>query len=159
MGYNVAGGKPPEGETTYISRTHDTADLFHRVQVGTQTTVHGEDLLIDDGGNRQAVEAIGECLPELDVVPPFAFIIETIDSVDGGALVVPTEDEEVLGVFDLVCEEKADGFEGLLATVNVVSEEKVVGFWREATVFKEAQKIVVLAVDITANLNVVSSLR
>lgn len=119
--------------------------------------MHGEDLLIDDGGNRQAVEAIGECLPELDVVPPFAFIIETIDSVDGCALVVPTEDEEIFGVLDLVCEEKADGFEGLLATVNVVSEEKVVGFWREATVFKEAQKIVVLAVDITADLNIVST--
>ena len=157
MGY-IFGGRISGEEATYISRTHNTANLLHRVQVGAQTTVHGEDLLVDDGGNRQAVEAIGECLPKLDVVPSFAFIIETIDSVNGGALVVPTEDEEIFGVLDLVCEEKADGFEGLLATVNVVSEEKVVGFWREATVFKEAQKIVVLAMDITANLSFVSTL-
>lgn len=139
-------------QTTYISRTHNPTDLFHRVQVGAQTAVHSEDLLIDNGGNRQAVEAIGECLPELDVVPPLAFIVEAIDSVNRGALVVSTENEEVFGILDLVREEKADGFEGLLAAVNVVSEEEIVGLWREATVFEKAQKIVILAVNVTANL-------
>ena len=137
---------------TYISRTHDTADLFHRVQVRTKTTVHGENLLIDNGRNGQAVEAIGECLPKFDVVPPLAFIVETVDSVDGGALVVTTENEEVLGVFDLVSQKEADGLKRLLATVDIVTQEQVVGFRREATVFEETQKIVVLAVDITANL-------
>ena len=81
MGY-IFGGRISGEEATYISRTHNTANLLHRVQVGAQTTVHGEDLLVDDGGNRQAVEAIGECLPKLDVVPSFAFIIETIDLSD-----------------------------------------------------------------------------
>ncbi len=37
-----------------------------------QTTVHGEDLLIDDSSNWEAVETIGEGFPELDVVTPFA---------------------------------------------------------------------------------------
>lgn len=138
---------------TYIGRTHHTTNLFHRVQVGAQTTVHGEDLLIDNGGNGQAVEAVGESLPKLDVIPPFALIVETVDSVNRGTLVVATKDEEVFGVFDLVCEEKADGFQGLLATIDIVSEKEVVGLWREATVFEKTQKIVVLAVDITANLN------
>lgn len=114
--------------------------------------MHGENLLIDDGRNGQAVEAVGKGLPQLDVISPFALIVETVDSVNGGTLVVATEDEEVLGVFDLVGEEKADGFQGLLATVDVVSEEKVVGLWREATVFEQTQKIVVLTVNITANL-------
>lgn len=115
--------------------------------------MHGEDLLIDNGGNGQAVEAVGESLPKLDVIPPFALIVETVDSVNRGTLVVATKDEEVFGVFDLVCEEKADGFQGLLATIDIVSEKEVVGLWREATVFEKTQKIVVLAVDITANLN------
>lgn len=48
---------------TYIGRTHDAADLLHGVQVGAQATMHGEDLLIDDGSDRQAIEAIGERLP------------------------------------------------------------------------------------------------
>lgn len=67
---------------THISRSHDTSDLFHGVKIGTQTTVHGENLLVDDGGNWQAVEAVGKSLPQLDVVTSFAFIIETINTVD-----------------------------------------------------------------------------
>jgi hypothetical protein len=72
--------------------------------------MHGEDLLINDGGNRQAVEAVRERLPKLDVVATLALIVEAIDAVDRGTLVVATKDEEVLGVLDLVCEQQADGF-------------------------------------------------
>lgn len=139
-------------ESTYIGGTHNSADLLHRVQVGAQTTVHGENLLVNDGRNGQAVEAVGEGLPQLDVVSALALVVETIDTVDGGTLVVATEDEEVLRVFDLVGEKQADGFEGLLATVDVVTEEKVVGLRGESTVFEKTQKIVVLTVDITADL-------
>ena len=64
------------------------------------------------------------------------------------ALVVPAEDEEVLGVFDLVSEEKANRLERLLATVDVVSEEKVIRFRWETAVFEEAEQIIVLAMDI-----------
>jgi hypothetical protein len=37
-----------------------------------QTSVHGENLLIDDRSDGQTVEAVGKRLPELDVVPAFA---------------------------------------------------------------------------------------
>lgn len=136
----------------YISGAHDATDLLHRVQVGAETTVHGENLLVDDSGNGKTVEAIGEGLPELDVVATLALVVEAVDAVDGGALVVAAEDEEVLGVLDLVGEEKADGLERLLATVDVVAEEEVVGLGREASVLEETEEIVVLAMDITADL-------
>ena len=55
-----------------VRRPHYSPYLLHRLQVRGETTVHREDLLIDDGSDRQAVEAVGERLPELDVVPPFA---------------------------------------------------------------------------------------
>jgi len=67
--------------------------------------------------------------------------------------VVTTENEEVLGVLDLVGQEEADGLEGLLATVDVVAEEEVVRFGREAAVFEQAQKIIVLPVDVTTDLD------
>lgn len=86
----------------YVSWSHDTADLLHGVQIGTQTAVHGEDLLVNDGCDGQAVEAVRKCLPQLDVVPALALIVETVDAVDRGALVVATQNEEVLGVLDLV---------------------------------------------------------
>ena len=34
--------------------------------------MHAEDLLVHDGRHGQAVEAVGEGLPQLDVVPPLA---------------------------------------------------------------------------------------
>jgi hypothetical protein len=99
--------------------------------------VHGEDLLVDNGGNRQAVEAIGKSLPELDVVSALALIVEPVDTVDRGAFVVAAENEEVFGIFDLVRKQQADGLEGLLATVDIVSKEEVVCLGREATVFEQ----------------------
>lgn len=35
------------------------------------TSMATEDLLVDDGRNRQTIEAVGEGLPQLYVVPPF----------------------------------------------------------------------------------------
>lgn len=139
--------------STYISRAHNTSDLLHRVEVRAQATMHGEDLLVDDGGNGQAVEAVGEGLPQLDVIPSLALIIETVDAVDTSTLVVTAQNKEVLGVLDLVGEEQADGLERLLATVDVVTKEEVVGLWREATVLEQTEEIVVLAVDVTADLD------
>lgn len=89
--------------SAYISWTHDAANLLHGVEIRTQSTVHGEDLLVNDGCDGQAVEAIREGLPQLDVVPPFALVIKSVDSIDRGALVVAAQDEKVLRVLDLVC--------------------------------------------------------
>jgi hypothetical protein len=138
---------------TYVSRAHDTSDLLHGVEVGAQATMHGEDLFIDDGGDGQAVEAVGKCLPQLDVVASLALVVETVDTVDGGTLVVAAQDEEVFGILDLVRQEKADGLERLLSTVDVVTEEKVVCLGWESTVLEEAQEVVVLAVNVTADLD------
>lgn len=57
-----------------------------------------ENFLINDGGNGKAVEAVGECLPEFDVVPSLTFIIKAIDSIDGGAFVISSEEEEVFRI-------------------------------------------------------------
>lgn len=51
---------------------HDTPDLVHALQVGTEPAVHGEDLLVDDSSNGQAIEAVGERLPDFDVISTFA---------------------------------------------------------------------------------------
>lgn len=71
--------------------------------------MHGEDLFVDDCRNGQAVEAICECFPKLNVVSALALIVKAIDSVNRCTFVVTSEDEEVLRVLDLVCKEEADG--------------------------------------------------
>lgn len=122
-----------------IRWSHDSSDLLHGVQVGRQTAVHCEDFLVNDGCNGQAVEAVCERLPQFDVVPSFALIVETVDSVDGRALVIASQDEEVLGVLDFICQQKADGFKGLFTSVNVVSQEQVIGFGWEASILEKSQ--------------------
>lgn len=87
------------------------------------------------------------------------FIVETVDPVDGGALVVAPEDEEVLWVFDFVGEEEADGFEALLAPVDVVAQEEVVGIGREPTVLEQTQQVIVLAVNVACRVGRSHSVR
>ena len=68
-------------------------------------------------------------------------VVEAVDAVDRRALVVATQQEEVFGVLDLVSEQQADGLEALLASVDVVAEEEIVGFRRESAVLEEAQQV------------------
>ena len=39
----------------------------------------------------------------------------------------------------LISEKETDSLEGLLATVNVVAQEEIVGLWREAAILKQTQ--------------------
>ena len=77
------------------------------------------------------------------------FIVKPVDPVYGCAFVVAAEDEEVFGIFDFVCEKKTDGFQRLLASIDVVTEEEVVGFRREATILEQSKEIIVLSMNIT----------
>lgn len=60
----------------HVCGTHDASYLLHGRQIWTQATVAAEDLLIHDGGHRQAVEAVRESFPQLDGVATFTFVIE-----------------------------------------------------------------------------------
>jgi len=70
--------------------------------------MHAQNLLINNCGNWQTVEAICEWFPEFDVVSSLTFIIEAVDSVDAGTLMVTSQKEEVLRILDLVSKKKTD---------------------------------------------------
>lgn len=114
--------------------------------------MHGEDFFVNYSSDWQTIEAVSERLPQLDVVSPFTFIVETVDTVDRRALMVPAEDEEVFWIFDFVCQKETDRLERLFTSIYVVSKEEVVSFRRESAVFKQTQEIVVLSVNIAAYL-------
>lgn len=50
--------------------------------------MHANDFLIDDCCDWHHIENVGEYFPEFQVVFPFAFVVESINSVDTSALVV-----------------------------------------------------------------------
>ena len=111
--------------------------------------MHTKDFSTHDSSHGQTVEAVRKRLPELDVVPTFALVIESIDPVDACTLVVPTKEEEVLRVLDLVRQQQTDGLERLFAPVDIVTQEKIVGMTWELSIFKESQEVKVLTVDVT----------
>lgn len=66
---------------------------------------------------------------------------------------ISTQDKKVLGILDLVGEKQTDGLQRLFSSVYVVSEEQVICLGRKSSILEEAEKIVILAVNITANLH------
>lgn len=87
------------------------------------------------------------------------FVIEPVDPVNTGALVVATKEEKVFRILDLVCEEEADGLQGLLASIHIVAKKEVVGLGRKTPVLKESEEVRVLAVDVTWRDNCIQGQR
>ena len=98
--------------------------------------MHAKYLLINECSNREAVKTVCECFPQFDIVSSLTFIIEPIDSIDGGAFMVASEEEEVLRVLDLISQQQAHCLKTLLSSVYIVSQEEVVGIGWEPTVFE-----------------------
>jgi hypothetical protein len=67
--------------------------------------------------------------------------------------VVTAQDEEIFWILYLVGKKKADSFQRLLASVDIVTEEQVVCFRRKSAILEQPQQVVILAMNITANLN------
>ena len=62
---------------------------------------------------------------------------------------VATEQEKVLWVLDFVAQEKTYRFDRLLAAVDIVTKEQIVGFGRESAILEDPQQIIVLTMHIT----------
>lgn len=71
-----------------ISGSHDSSDLFHGLEIRAQASMATKDFLVHNGRDRKTIEAVGEGLPKLDIKTPFAFVVEPVDPVNTGALVV-----------------------------------------------------------------------
>ena len=59
----------------YIRGTIEREYFFDFQKFRTDSTVHAENFLLDDGGNRHGVEAIGEYLPKFERELSLAWII------------------------------------------------------------------------------------
>jgi hypothetical protein len=70
--------------------------------------VTAEDFFIQNSSNRKTVEAISESLPQLDIIPPFTLIIEPIDAIYTCTFVIASQQKEILWIFYLVRQKKAN---------------------------------------------------
>lgn len=111
------------------------------------------------------VERVVEGLPEADLVASLDLVEEAIDSGDGLALVVASQDDYLPWESDLQSVKKADDLTRLLATVYVIAHEEVAGLHRDDFValelvlvlllhlFEHVQQVGVLPVDVAEDLD------
>ena len=64
--------------------------------------MHTKYFLIDEGGDRQAIEAIRERFPDAYVQAPLALVVKPVHSIDSCRFVVPSQQEKILRILYLV---------------------------------------------------------
>jgi hypothetical protein len=108
-----------------ISWFLNTFNLLETMHVLGNTTMHTHNFFINKCDQRHVVEASVEGLPETNLVSSLYLVEETVDSCDGLGLVVTSEDDNLLWVSHLQCEQQANDFAGLAASVDIVTHEEI----------------------------------
>jgi hypothetical protein len=143
-----------------LLHTVDGPDVVQGIDRGGQTAVQTEDLVnlgqnpsltrhvrtdlvLDKGGEGEAVEEVGKEAPDVRIpVLTQALVVETIHLRDLPGLVVPTEDGDAVGVAQLERHEEGDGLDGVVAAVDVVAHEQVVRVRRVSADSEELGQVV-----------------
>lgn len=99
-----------------------SSDVVQSVDAGRETTVKTENLVVDQGSEGEVVKEVGEILPDISVsVFAKTFVVETVDLGDLTGLVVSSEDGNSLRVSDLEGDEKGDGLNRVVTSINVIT--------------------------------------
>lgn len=99
----------------------DLLKLGNGHKLGGETSVHAEDLVVNQSCDGHAVEHVLELLPDSNAVSALALVVESVNTVDLSTLVVTSQQEKVFLEFDFVGQKEDDSLEGLLATIDIVS--------------------------------------
>lgn len=111
-----------------------------------------EDLVLDNSREWEVIEEFGELLPYVGVtVLSQAFIIESVHLSDLSAFVVSSKDSKSILKADLESDEESNSLDGVVAAIDVVTHEEVVGVGRLTTNLKELSQVVELTVNVTAD--------
>lgn len=109
-------------------------------------------LVLDQGGEGEIVKKVGEGLPDVGVsVLAETLVVESINLSNLTRLVVSTEDGNAILIADLESDQKGHGLDRVVAAIDVVTHEEVVGVGRVAADTEKLHEIVELTVDITTD--------
>lgn len=88
--------------------------------------MHANDFVVNDGSARQAIEGVTELLPHFDREATTALVVKSVDAINACAFVISSQEKEILRILNFVGKQKADNFQRLFATVDIVTEEQIV---------------------------------
>jgi hypothetical protein len=104
--------------------TVQSSDVIECVDARGETAVKTEDLVVDQGSEGKVVKEVGEVLPDISVsVFAKTLVVETVDLGDLTGLVVSSKNGDSLRVSDLEGDEKGDGLDGVVTSINIVTHE------------------------------------
>ena len=96
----------------YLPEAIDDFDLIDAVDAGTQAAVHAENLVVDDDGEGEEVEHVGEVVPDVGVaVFAVAFGVEAVGLGNAAGLVVAADEVHTGGVAQFKADEERDCFD------------------------------------------------
>lgn len=140
------------GHRTFVwdfSEAVDDLDLIDTMDARRQTAVDAEDLVVDNAGEGEVVEHVGEVMPDSGVaVLATTFGIEAVGLSDSSGLVVAANEMNAMGVTKFETDQKRDGLYTKEAAINVVAEEEVVRVWTWPTDLEYLEEVKELAVDV-----------
>lgn len=118
-----------------------------------ESSVDAENSVIDEGTDREAVEKVTEKSPgSIVTVFPGDFLIESVGHGDISGLVVSSEEGDLVWVFHFEAEEILHCFDGVVTSIDEVSDEDVFVVWEFSSYLEEFKKVEELPMDITADV-------
>ena len=121
--------------------------------------MHADNPVVDQSGHWKTLETIRKCPPETNTVTTFALVIEAIDLVNVVGFMIASKEKEVVGIFYFVRKKEANTLNAPLSPIHVIAtgenypkkipQKQVVCLLRRASILKQAQKVIILSVDVT----------
>jgi hypothetical protein len=100
-------------------------------------------LVVNEGGEREEIKEVGEESPHVGVsVFSKALVVKAVYLSNLPGFVVSTEDCYAVPVAKLESDEQCHGFDGIIAAIDVVAHEEVVGIRRVASDAEKLREIV-----------------
>jgi len=136
----------------------NSLDLIECVDAGREAAVHAKDGLVDDGGKRKEVHYLCAVAPHV-YRPIFAkaLIVKAIHLCDLTRLVVASNECDVLRVTHLESKQQQEGLHGVEAPIYEIAHEQIICARTVVAHSEQFHQIVELTMDITANLQNISS--
>lgn len=105
-----------------LSEAVNDLDLINAMDAGRQTTVDAEDLVIDNAGEGEIVEHVGEVVPDSSVaVLAAAFGVEAVGLSNTARLVVATDQVNAMRVAQFETDQQRNGLDTEEAAINIVA--------------------------------------